>query len=168
MKTGLKHLHKKLKGSGFKWKIKEIHYELKYAWQRAWRGYDDVDVWAFRDCYLQRAIPILEDYKENHDCHWWCPDGYDWSKTCEQDDFMERCFFSTEQIDAILDTLIFHLKMTDEDYVEKHLYGKNVYDDDYEFSGKDFNYYKRIANVMQQNKDLALDLLKVIINEIWY
>ena len=167
MKIGLKHLPSKLKGSGFKWKLREIHYELKYAWQRAWRGYDNIDVWAFGDCFLQKTAIILEDYKEHFHCLWWCPEGYDWSKTCEKDKWFNRYLFSEDQMKAILDTLIFHLKMSNEDYVEKHLYGKNIYDDDYDWNNNDANYYMRIETIRKQNQDSAMDLLKLLMDNLW-
>lgn len=38
---GLRSYSKKIKGMNVINKVKELGYQLKLAWQRAWRGYDD-------------------------------------------------------------------------------------------------------------------------------
>lgn len=164
---GFKRVFKRIKGMSFSCKIREIGYELKYAFQRFWRGYEDVDVWAMDDQLKNRLIVLLQRYKETKHCLWWCPEGYDWSRVCEKDKWMGRYSFSSEQMDSIIDTWIFHLKMSDEDYVEKKLYGKNVYDDDYEVGCRSKEEIDRIWEVRKQNQDAAMKLLWLMIDELW-
>ena len=63
--------------------------------------------------------------------------------------------------------VIFHLEMMDEDYVEKLLYGKNVYDDDYIPTCRSFNEYKRISSIMNQNKNAFMKLFDIFFWELW-
>lgn len=162
---GLKGCMKHYKGMSIRGKIDRLYGELRWAWQRAWRGYDDREVWGLNDVLRDRLIILLQNYKKIYHCLWWCPDGYDWSKVCEKDKFCDRYLFSEEQIDVILDTLIFYLKMSDENYCEKELFGNNIYDDDYVI--KNNNEYMRISNIIKQNQDAAFDLLKVIWDRLW-
>ena len=55
--------------------------------------------------------------------------------------------------------------MTDEDFVEKQLYGNNVYDDDYRMKDKDE--LIRIGKVMTQNKDAFMKLFKMFFYDLW-
>lgn len=162
---GLKGCMKDYEGGSLRFKVEHILDELKYAWQRVWNGYDSRDVWALSDRTIDRFIVLLQDYKENCHCLWWCPDGYDWNKVCEYDELACRYVFSKKQMDIIIDTLIFHLQMSDEDFVEKKLYGNNIYDDDY--VAKDLKTHKRIWTIRKQNQDIALNLLKLLWDELW-
>ena len=53
--------------------MKDLYYRLKWAFQRAYRGYDDEAIWDFDD-YLVKGIPALKklcskdvyDDKEGH------------------------------------------------------------------------------------------------------
>lgn len=46
-------------------KIKDIQYEIKYGFQRMFRGYDDVDVFGLNDKFIERYIKILKSFKKN-------------------------------------------------------------------------------------------------------
>ena len=65
--------------------------------------------------------------------------------------------------------MIYHLEMMDENHVEKVLYGKNCYDDDYEFiKGKEcIERIKRIRSVMSQNKDSFMKLFSLFFYQLW-
>jgi len=39
--------------------------QLKYAWQRAWRGYDDPELWNHHSTHNERMIEILQWYRDN-------------------------------------------------------------------------------------------------------
>ena len=41
---GLKNFWKNNKRSSLKWKLKNLRWELRYAWRRAWEGHDDMDM----------------------------------------------------------------------------------------------------------------------------
>ena len=164
---GLKGCLKQYKGCAFGYKVKCIYHELKWAWQRAWKGYDNRDVWNLNDRLLDRLIVLLYDYKNNKHCLWWCPEGYDWSNVCELDKHSDKYVFNEEQIDVIIDTLIFHLKMCNADYVEKMLFEKNVYDDDYKIGCRTEKDNRKIWNVRKQNQDAAIKLLGLLMDELW-
>lgn len=164
---GLKGCMKQYKGMSIRGKIDRLYTELKWAWQRAWRGYDDREVWCIDGSIRDRLIVLLQDYKNSYHCLWWCPDEYDWSQVCEKDKISDRYLFSEEQINVIIDILIFHLKMSDEDYCEKILYGSNCYDDDYKVGDRTNDDYIRIADIRKQNQDAAFDLLKILWNQLW-
>lgn len=58
-----------MKGIKFRHKLSNFKWELKYAWQRAQRGYDDVDVFGFGNKVIEKTILILEDFIENNFGH---------------------------------------------------------------------------------------------------
>ena len=166
-RLGLKGCLKDYKGASIRYKIEGILDELKYAWQRAWRGYDDTEVWCIDWAIKAKLIALLQDYKKNRHCLWWCPDGYDWSEVCKQDGWIKRYCFSSEQMDIILDTFIFHLQMSDEDFVEKKLFGLNVYDDGYKAGCRTSEDYERIWEIRKQNQNAAIKLLGLLMDQLW-
>lgn len=62
---GLKNIFKDLEGASLGYRLRHIRYELKYAWQRAWRGYDDSMVFDMNDTFIELYREILKDFKEN-------------------------------------------------------------------------------------------------------
>lgn len=62
----LKDFHKNVEGMGVVYKAKAFGWALKYAWQRAWGGYDDVDVFSLNDSFIERMLPIMKDFRENN------------------------------------------------------------------------------------------------------
>ena len=40
----------------------KLRWELRYAWRRAWFGYDDVDMFECFEMFRRRMIRILEDF----------------------------------------------------------------------------------------------------------
>ena len=76
-------------------------------------------------------------------------------------------YFDDENTKLIYRTMIFHLQMMDENYVEKKLYGNNIYDDDYEVDYRSIGDYKRIYSVMRQNKDAFMKLFSLFYYDLW-
>lgn len=64
---GLKSAFKDLDGASLSYRLKHIRYELKYAWQRAWRGYDDSMVFDIDYSFIDLYREIFKDFKENLD-----------------------------------------------------------------------------------------------------
>ena len=83
------------------------------------------------------------------------------------DMFDNRLFFNEEETNMILDMMIYHLEMMDEDYVEKLLYGKNIYDDDYNPSEYSIEKCNRISAVMEQNKNAFMKLFTIFFWDLW-
>lgn len=151
--------------SSIRWTFDHMCRELKYAWQRAWRGYDSGNVFGFNDKFRDCMIVCLERLDETRQTLFTVPEEYE----ADFDDIKEEWglrVFTDEQTSAILQTIIFHLKMSDDDYVEKQLYGKNIYDDDYDWN-KTGEQYLKIEAVRKQNQDMAFDLLKIFWDQLW-
>lgn len=165
-KIGLKYFWQNHKGSSIKHKLKQLRWELRYAFQRAWKGYDSVDVFECFEMFRVRMINILERFKETHMGLWWVPqDTEHYEYLGHLDECANRRCFNNEETDTIIDAMIWHLKMMDEDFVEKQLYGDCVYDENYRF--KSIEEMKRISNVMCQNKEAFMKLFNMFYYDLW-
>ena len=69
----LKDFNKNHKGEKLYHKLKYLRRELKYAWQRAWRGYDDIVVWSTFSSFLEWIIPVLKDFERDNIGQWLKP-----------------------------------------------------------------------------------------------
>ena len=160
---------KSLKGCSLKYKIKSIRRNLRYAWQRAWRGYDDTDVFDFNSNFNEKIIEILKHLKKYREGRWWVPDEYE--KIIKGTEYLPvagKEIFSEDQVDAILDTMIFHFKMCDEDYVIEKLYGHKIADAPMINDKFLINYdYKKIGKIIKQNQDAALKLFVLLFDNLW-
>ena len=145
--------------------LRELRLELRYAWRRAREGYDDVDFFECFEMFRRRMIGILEDFiKYGHGL-------LNLPRESEHYEELLKMFpngnFDDKNTKLIYQTMIFHLQMMDEDYVEKKLYGNNVYDDDYEVGCRSIEDYKRIYYVMKQNKNAFIKLFSLFYYDLW-
>lgn len=83
------------------WKIDEIFWEIRYGFERMFKGYDSVDCFETFAKFTERYSKILTEYKKNHH-------GY-------------PCNMSAKEWDDIVDEMIYHLYYMDEENVEKEL-----------------------------------------------
>ena len=144
--------------------FRELHWELKYAWRRAWFGYDDVDMFECFEMFRRRMIRILEDFiKHGHGLLNLPQESEHYNELLKK--FPEG-YFDDENTKLIYQTMIFHLQMMDEDYVEKILYGNNVYDEDYQ-GCRSIEDHKRIYSVMKQNKNAFMKLFSLFYFDLW-
>lgn len=161
--VGLKDYWKNNKKNSLKWKLKNLRWELRYAWRRAWYGYDDMDTIEMYVSFIERYKAILKDFRKHHHGLFNVPEEYR--------DIYNKYFFDEEETDAIIDTMIYHLEMMDEDNVEKILYGMNIYDDEY--SIEEYlntitpERMKNISNVMNQNKEAFMKLFNLFFWDLW-
>ena len=145
--------------------FRDLRWELRYAWRRAWRGYDDVDFFECFEMFRRRMIRILEDFISHGHAYLTIP-----TQSEHYNELLKRFpkgHFDEESTELIYQTMIFHLHMMDEDYVEKMLYGNNVYDDDYEIGCRSIEDHKRIYSVMEQNKDAFMKLFSLFYYDLW-
>ena len=145
--------------------FRELRWELRYAWRRAWFGYDDVDMFECFEMFRRKMIRILEDFIKHGHSLFSIP-----TQSEHYDELLKRfpdMVFDEEYTQLIYRTMIFHLQMMDEDYVEKILYGNNVYDDDYEIDCRSIKDHKRINSVMEQNKDAFMKLFSLFYFHLW-
>ena len=158
-------VHIKTNKTNIKCFFRELRWQLKYAWRRAWYGYDDVDMFECFEMFRRRMIRILEDFIKHGNGLLNLPqESEHYNELLEK--FPEG-YFDEEHTKLIYQTMIFHLHMMDEDYVEKMLYGNNVYDDDYEVSCRSIEDHKRIYSVMRQNKDAFMKLFSLFYYDLW-
>ena len=161
---GLKDFRKKYKGCGIKCKIESLARELKYAFQRAWRGYDDNEVWSIDESFRVRMIHILSDYKDNMSSFFRVPIESEHYNDLGRDTVAGK-FFTEKEQKTIIETMIFHLNMMNEDYVEKHIFGDCICDDHYRVKSTDD--YLLIHNIMLQNKECFMKLFNLFFYELW-
>ena len=158
-------VHIKTDKTNIKCFFRELHWQLKYAWRRAWYGYDDVDMFECFEMFRRRMIRILEDFIKHGNGLLNLP------QESEYYDELLKVFphgnFDDKTTESIYQTMIFHLQMMNEDYVEKVLYGKNIYDDDYDFSCRNIEDHKRISSVMRQNKNAFMKLFSLFYYDLW-
>jgi len=83
-------------------KIKDIYWEIRYAVQRVYKGYDSVDVFEMYSMFIDRYYKILTRYKET--MH-----GYPGT-------------MSEKEWNDIIDKMLMHLYYMDENNIKKELY----------------------------------------------
>ena len=145
--------------------LRQLRWELKYAWRRVWIGYDDVDFFECFEMFRRRMIRILEDFINHGNGLLNLPQESEHYKELLKK-FPEG-YFDEENTKLIYQAMIFHLQMMDENYVEKKLYGNNIYDDNYEVGCRSIGDYKRIYSVMRQNKDAFMKLFSLFYYDLW-
>lgn len=145
--------------------FREFRWQLKYAWRRAWIGYDDVDFFECFEMFRRRMIRILEDFINHGNGLLNLP-----SQSEHYNELLKRFsngHFDEKNTKLIYQIMIFHLHMMDDCYVEKKLYGINVYDDDYQIGCRRIEDHKRISAIMQQNKDAFMKLFSLFYYDLW-
>lgn len=78
-------------------KIKNLYYQIKYGFQRMFRGYDDNELFNMDITFVNRYLKVLKNFRENHY-------GY-------------PGYITEKQWDNILDEMIKHLALMNEDNV---------------------------------------------------
>ena len=145
--------------------FRELRWQLKYAWRRAWYGYDDVDMFECFEMFRRRMIRILEDFIKYGNGLLNVPkESEHYNELLKQ--FSDR-YFDENNTKSIYETMIYHLQMMDKDYVEKVLYGSNIYDDDYEVGCRSIEDDKRIYSVVRQNKNAFMKLFSLFYYDLW-
>lgn len=146
-----------------KYFLQNLRWELRYAWRRAWFGYDDVDMFECFEMFRRRMIRILEDFINYGNGLLPIPNQ------SEHYNYLLKKFpegnFDEKHTKIIYQTMIYHLYMMDEDYVIKTLnennYSENHIEND---SCKD---YKKIYSIMLQNKDAFMKLFSLFYYSLW-
>lgn len=122
-----------------KWWIREAYWEVRYGFQRMFKGYDVVDTFETFAKFIDRYTKILTEYRKKHV-------GYVWG--------MEN-----EEWEAIVDEMIYHLHYMDEETVTEEL-EKNVPDD---WSAS----HKTINEIMDKHKDAFFELFSKYFYDLW-
>ena len=119
--------------------IRDTYWEIRYGFQRMFKGYDSVDTFETFSKFRERYINILSDYRKHH----W---GYPGEMT-------------VEEWDAIVDEMIYHLHYMDEETVVEEL-EKNVPND---WSAS----YKTVNYILDKHKDEFFELFSKYFYHLW-
>ena len=122
-----------------KWKIKEVYWEVRYGFERMFKGYDSVDTFETFAKFIERYTKILIEYRKTHI-------GYVGTMT-------------EEEWDGIIDEMLYHLKYMDEETVTEEL-EKDVPDD---WSVSSITVYE----VMDKHKDAFFKLFSEYFYNLW-
>ena len=117
---GLKGVLGNYKGASLRVCLRELYWQIRYAWQRAWIGYDSTDVFELGFNFVERMQFLLREFKEYNDALFPNLDKNDGSSLTE------------EETDAVLDEMIFYFENCNKDHVYERLYGISFYDDESE------------------------------------
>ena len=118
----------------------KVYSVIKFSLQRLFKGFTSQDVYSFNKSFITRHIKLLKQFKKYNDAT-----PYNLTK---------------EEWDAILDHLIYHLKMMDEDNVIKVL-TKDM--------PKDYNSsWESVTEIMNRNKKEFFELFSKYFYDLWY
>lgn len=120
-------------------KVKNLYYQVKYGFQRMFRGYDDTEVFNADLTFIDRYLKILKDFSKNHY-------GYPPSIT-------------NEQWDDILDEMIKHLTLMNENNIMSEL--KKGMPDSFKPD------YKTVREIMDKHKDEFFKLFSKWFYNLW-
>lgn len=65
-KFGLNGFLERTKGASLRYKLREFWWQLRYAWQRAWRGYDFTDVFELGYNFTAKMPVLLAEFLKNN------------------------------------------------------------------------------------------------------
>lgn len=119
--------------------IRDTYWEIRYGFQRMFKGYDYVDTFEIFAKFIERYTKILTRYRKNHM-------GYVWGMT-------------EEEWDAVIDEMLYHLKYMDEETVTEEL-EKDV-PDNWSASHKTVNY------ILEKHKDAFFELFSKYFWDLW-
>ena len=99
MVLGLKGSWKETKGCKLRYRLKELRWNLKYAWQRVTRGWDDTEKFAMGGNFMERMKGILQVYRKNHMGLFNIPKEYSYM-------YNNRLFFNEEETNTIIENIV--------------------------------------------------------------
>ena len=114
-KFGLNGFPERTKGASLRYKLKELRRQLRYAWQRAWRGYDFTDVFDLGCNFTAKMPVLLTEFLKNNDGLF-----YDNEANKQLDE---------EETNAVIEEMIFYFENCDEDHVYQRLHKKRYCED---------------------------------------
>lgn len=119
--------------------VRDVYWEIRYGFQRMFKGYDYVDTFETYAKFIERYYKILTDYRKNHH-------GYPFNLT-------------EEKWDNIIDDMLRHLYYMDEENVEKEL--KKDVPENWTVSSK------TTSEVMEKHKNEFFKLFSEYFFNIW-
>ena len=144
------------KGTSLKWRIKTVYWEVRYALERAWRGYDAPDVFDLWLSFVAKMPELIRQYKTYHDCLFTDLSGE------------TPIVFTEEQTIAVLDEMIFCFENCDEDACYQHMFGVDPMDD---YDSDHTRYFERSKQVSQEMRRCWEEGMKLFTKwgmQLWY
>ena len=140
------------KGCRIGHRLRELKWELRYAWQRAWRGYDDTDVFELGYNFTSLMPVLLREFR-NHTIAL-LPDP----------DHPERPH-TEEETRQILDEMIACFENCDEDVVWERIAGSSLSELPDDAIGE---HTKNVAEEMWRSYQRAMELFSKYAWHLWY
>lgn len=151
-KIGLNNAWRMTKGMFFHWRIQRLFWELRYAWQRAWRGYDDVEIFDLGFSFLQRMPVLLRQFKA-------CNISLFHDHEHDRD-------MTEEETNAVIDKMIWYFDNCDENTVIDRLYpGISLQDYGSRLTWVD---YQTIVDEVRRCRTEALRMFSQYCCQLWY
>lgn len=144
---GLRNALKRFPGACLSFRIKDLYWEIRYAWQRAWKGYDDTDIFELGYNFMHRMPTLLKEYKDHYNGLF-----YDTDK---------GRVLTEEEMNQLLDEMIFYFENCDEEHVYERLYGQ-------EFHYPYGNDWKQVNEEVDRCQKEALRLFSKWCAHLWY
>ena len=147
-KIGLNGFRDKYKGCKFSYKLKQLRWELRYAWRRAWEGFDDQDIFNLFDQFIDRMIVLLTEYNKHNVSLFVDPESPKG----------ELNYFTEEETRQVVEKMIWYFENCKEEVVGERLYGED-------WMVKDV---KSIYDEMLRCKNIAFKMLSDYFYQLWY
>lgn len=147
-KIGLNGFRDKYKGCRFLYKLKQLRWELRYAWRRAWKGFDDQDIFNLYDHFIDRMIVLLTEYNKHNVSLFVDPESPKG----------ELNYFTEEETRQVVEKMIWYFENCKEEVVGERLYGED-------WMVKDV---KSIYDEMLRCKNIAFKMLSDYFYQLWY
>ena len=119
--------------------IKDTYWDIRYGFQRIFKGYDAVDTFETFAKFIERYSKILTEYRKYHVgyCGW----------------------MTEEEWDAVIDEMIYHLKYMDEMTVIEEL--ERDVPDNWSAS------YKTVGEILDNHKNKFFELFSKYFYHLW-
>ena len=151
-KIGLNGFRDRYKGCRFLYKLKQLIWELRYAWRRAWEGFDDQDIFNLNDQFIDRMIVLLTEYNKHNLSLFVDPESPEG----------ELKYFTEEETRQVVAKMIWYFENCKEEVVGERLYGEDWMDI------KDIKVYESIHDEMIRCKNMAFKMLSDYFYQLWY
>ena len=150
-KIGLNGFRDKYKGCRFLYKLKQLRWELRYAWRRAWKGFDDQDIFNLNDQFIDRMIVLLTEYNTHNISLFVDP----------KSPKGELKYFTEEETRQVVEQMIWYFENCKQEVVGERLYGED-------WITKDVKADESIYDEMLRCKNIAFNMLSDYFYQLWY
>lgn len=150
-KIGLNGFRDKYKGCKFSYKLKQLRWELRYAWRRAWKGFDDQDIFNLNDQFIDRMIVLLTEYNKHNISLFVDP----------KSPKGELKYFTEEETRQVVEQMIWYFENCKQEVVGERLYGEDC-------MVKDVKVDESIYDEMLRCKNIAFKMLSDYFYQLWY